>query len=118
MGPWPKKHDQERGDTEKRAEGKLVPAGDGPAQTTNPAQTHLACPPGQGAFPSGGKEDQNDTQADDGSKQRPQEYGEKSATGSEKGTYHEHHFDVAEAHAFTAANRFVKKRCRPEKAAA
>ena len=118
MCPGPKKHDQERGDTEKRAEGKLMPAGDGPAQTTDSAQTHLARPPGQGAFPSGGKEDQNDTRADNSAKECSQEYGKESAADSKKSTYHEHHFDVAKAHAFTAANRLVEKRCRPEKAAA
>ena len=116
--PGPKKHDQERGDTEKGAEGKLVAAGDGPAQPADPAQTHLTCPPGQGAFPSGGEENQNDTHADNSSKECSQEYGKESAADSKKSTYHEHHFDVAKAHAFAAANRFVKKRRRPEKAAA
>jgi hypothetical protein len=118
MGPRPKKHDEERGDTEKGTEGKLVAAGDGPAQAADSAQTHPTRPPGQGALPSGSKEDQNDTHADNSSKECSQEYGKESAAYSKKSTDHKHHFDVAKAHAFAAANRFVEKRCRPEKAAA
>lgn len=116
--PGAEERDKERGNTQERAQRKLVTAGDGPADRADLAQAHLAGPLGQGFFPSGGKKKADDGKADDRTEESADEDGEKGAAESEKCANHEHHFHVAETHAITVADDFIEPSRQPEEAAA
>src|SRR5262245_35769136 len=94
-----KKGYQKSGDAKKRAERKLVPAGDGPTNRSNAAEPHFAGALRQGFFPSGSEKESDGRKADDGSEERAEKDGKKRAAEAKVCANHEHHLDVAKTHA-------------------
>jgi len=115
---WGEEHDHERGDAQKRAEWKLILAGDGPAEIAHRAEIAAAGPFGKGKLPPGSVEPENDRAADDASEECAEKNREKRAAQAEKRADHGHHLHVAHAHAFAAAPQFVERGDAPEQQAA
>lgn len=102
-------NDEECGETEERAEGKLILGGDEEAEGVGVAVAEAATggAGGEVALPAGEVENKDGADANDAAEERAEENGEEGSAEAEKGADQEHHFDVAHAHAIALANELV-----------
>src|SRR2546422_887503 len=107
--PTIEEDDQNRGDAEERAKRKLVASGNGPAESGGFAEAAPAPANSDLRLPATYEKPDDEKQPDDAAKKRAQQQSEERSLNTEEGADHEHHFDIAQAHAFASANELIER---------
>src|SRR5260221_7077730 len=107
--PMIEEDDQDRGDAEERAKRKLVASGNGPAESGDFAKAAPVPAKRDLRLPATYEKADDEKQSDDAAKKGAEQQSEERSLNTEEGADHEHHFDIAQAHALASANEFIER---------
>src|SRR5256885_15565809 len=107
--PTIEEDDQNRGDAKERAKRKLVASGNGPAESGDFAEAAPVPAKSDLRLPAAYEKSDDEKQSDDAAKKGAQQQSEERSLNAEEGADHEHHFDIAHAHALAAANELIER---------